>query len=118
MYSLYILDHRKAILCILFEYNDIVQYLEFSSASSYIGMVNIKGWNIPCMYFVTLGVRPCLDNVTRTSPALFLHIILCVGHQLVIALNNKLRSSFLASSSAGDTWLHSRTKTCPNKGIK
>ena len=50
--------------------------------------------------------------MTRTSPALFLHIMLCVGHQLVIALNSRLRSSFLANSSAGDTWLDSLTNTC------
>ena len=50
--------------------------------------------------------------MTRTSPALFLQMMLCVGHQLVIALNSRLRSSFLASSSAGDMWLDSRTNTC------
>ena len=66
---------------------------------------------IPCIYLTTLLVRPCRDSVMRTSAALFLHMALCWGHQLVIALNSKLRSSLRANSSAGEVWLHSRTST-------
>ena len=70
--------------------------------------------DVLCMYWTTLGVRPCLDNVISTSAALLRHGTLCTGHQLVIALNNSVKSSLRASSSAGDGRLHSRTNTCPH----
>lgn len=48
--------------------------------------------------------------VVSTSPALFLQGRLWGGHQEVMALKSSCRSSFWASSSAGDTKLHSFTK--------
>jgi len=64
------------------------------------------------IYCTTLGVRPWRDNVISTSAALLRHGTLWVGHQLVMALNNSVKSSLRASSSAGDGRLHSRTNTC------
>lgn len=58
------------------------------------------------MYLTTVGVSPCLESVISISAAHFLHIALWGGHQLVMALNSRLRSSFRASSSAGDVCLH------------
>lgn len=56
--------------------------------------------NLLRMYVTTGGVRPCLERVMSTSAALFLHITLCGGHQEVIAVNSRVKSSFLANSSA------------------
>ena len=63
------------------------------------------------MYWTTLGVKPWRESVISTSAALFLQGTLWTGHQLVMAENNSVRSSFLASSSAGEAWLHSLTNT-------
>jgi len=46
-----------------------------------------------------------------TSAALFLHITLYCGHELVMAENSSVRSSLRASSSAGAVWLHNLTST-------
>ena len=54
------------------------------------------------MYCTTFGVSPWRDKVMSTSAALFLHGTLCAGHQLVMAENSSVRSSFRANSSAGD----------------
>lgn len=62
------------------------------------------------MYLTTLTLRPCREMVVSTSPALFLQGRLWGGHQEVMALKSSCRSSFWASSSAGDTKLHSFTK--------
>ena len=56
-----------------------------------------------CMYWTTFELRPCRDNVMRTSAALFLQGTLWGGHQLVMALKSRVRSSLSASSSAGGT---------------
>ncbi|TNN72071.1 hypothetical protein EYF80_017648 [Liparis tanakae] len=55
------------------------------------------------MYLTTLTLRPCREMVVSTSPALLLQGRLWGGHQEVMALNSSCRSSFWASSSAGDT---------------
>lgn len=70
------------------------------------------------MYCTTLGVNPWRDSVIKTSAALLRHATLCGGHQLVIALNSNVRSSLRASSSAGDAWLHSRTRTFTKQNKK
>ena len=88
---------------------------EFSDKSTFLS-TSTRGLNLLCMYCTTLGVRPCRDSVIRTSAALFLHGTLWTGHQLVMAENSKVRSSFLANSSAGDEWLHSLTKTLKSNG--
>ena len=77
------------------------------------GCVN-KRPDLLCMYCTTLGVRPWRDSVISTSAALFLQGTLWTGHQLVIAENNRVRSSFLANSSAGEEWLHNLTNTLKN----
>lgn len=64
----------------------------------------------PWMYLTTLTLRPYLEMVVSTSPALFLQGRLWGGHQEVMALKSSCRSSFWASSSAGDTKLHSFAK--------
>ena len=71
--------------------------------SQNVNLITFALFHVLCIYSTTLGVRPCLDRVISTSPALFLHATLLLGHQLVIALNSRFKSSFRASSSAGDT---------------
>lgn len=66
--------------------------------------------NLPWMYLTTLTLSPCREMVVSTSPALFLQGRLWGGHQEVMALKSSCRSSFWASSSAGDTKLHSFTR--------
>lgn len=67
---------------------------------------------IPCMYLTTLTLRPWREMVVSTSPALLLHGRLWGGHHEVMALNRSCRSSFWASSSAGDTKVQSFTRIC------
>lgn len=74
------------------------------------GHLRRESLKLPWMYLTTLTLRPCLEIVMSTSPALFLHGRLWGGHQDVMALKSSCRSSFCASSSAGDTKLHSFTK--------
>lgn len=62
------------------------------------------------MYLTTLTLRPCLEMVVSTSPALLLQGRLWGGHQEVMALKSSCRSSFWASSSAGDTKVQSFTR--------
>lgn len=64
----------------------------------------------PWMYLTTLTLRPCREMVVSTSPALLLQGRLWGGHQEVMALKSSWRSSFWASSSAGDTNVHSFTR--------
>lgn len=71
--------------------------------------------SIPCIYLTTLTLRPCLEMVVSTSPALLLQGRLWGGHQEVMALNRSWRSSFWASSSAGDTNVQSFTRICKKK---
>lgn len=74
--------------------------------------------SIPCMYLTTLTLRPCLEMVVSTSPALLLQGKLWGGHQEVMALNSSWRSSFWASSSAGDTNVQSFTRICKRREQK
>lgn len=62
------------------------------------------------MYLTTLTLSPCREMVVSTSPALLLQGRLWGGHQDVMALNSRCRSSFWANSSAGDTKVHSFTR--------
>lgn len=71
--------------------------------------------SVPCIYLTTLTLRPCLEMVVSTSPALLLQGRLWGGHQEVMALNRSWRSSFWASSSAGDTKVQSFTRICKKK---
>lgn len=71
--------------------------------------------SVPCIYLTTLTLRPCLEMVVSTSPALLLQGRLWGGHQEVMALNRSWRSSFWASSSAGDTNVQSFTRICKKK---
>lgn len=73
---------------------------------------NARHMSIPCMYLTTLTLRPCLEMVVSTSPALLLQGRLWGGHHEVMALNSSWRSSFWASSSAGDTNVQSFTRIC------
>lgn len=77
----------------------------------------IKTNKLQWMYPTTGGVKPCRDNVIKTSAALFLHIILYTGHHEVIAENSNDKSSFRANSSAGILWLHNLTSNCNTKRI-
>lgn len=70
---------------------------------------------VPWMYLTTLTLSPCREMVVSTSPALLLQGRLWGGHQEVMALNSSCRSSFWASSSAGDTKVHSFTRICDRK---
>lgn len=74
--------------------------------------------SVPCMYLTTLTLRPCREMVVSTSPALLLQGRLWGGHQEVMALNSSCRSSFWASSSAGDTNVHSFTRICKGQNRK
>lgn len=71
--------------------------------------------SVPCIYLTTLTLRPCLEMVVSTSPALLLQGRLWGGHQEVMALNRSWRSSFWASSSAGDTNVQSFTRICKKR---
>lgn len=68
--------------------------------------------NLRWIYCTTSSVKPCLDMVVNTSVAPLRHWILCVGHQLLMALKSKFRSSSLASSSAEAAYWHNRFKSC------
>lgn len=79
-----------------------------------------KHWNLRWIYCTTSSVRPCLDIVVRTSAAPFLHWMLWVGHQLLMALKSKFKSSSLASSSAdAGYWqsLFNNWKTMEGKAV-
>lgn len=73
---------------------------------------NGRHMSLPWMYLTTLTLRPCLEMVVSTSPALLLQGRLWGGHQEVMALKSSCRSSFWASSSAGDTNVQSFTRIC------
>ena len=98
--------------------NELSTQNSFNFYYIYFQNKHAKKLSLLCIYWTTFGVRPCLESVINTSAALFRQGTLWFGHQLVMAENSRVKSSFLASSSAGEEWLHSLTSTFTTKSLR